>query len=128
VVGAVGAGGFGGQARRQAVVLGEIAWCGLADPEFALESVGGLLGDVFVERARLSAKGDCWDNAVAESTIGTVKAEALGDHVPADIHELRRILFPYIEGFYNQHRLHSTLDYQSPAEYERNLANSTHAA
>lgn len=78
--------------------------------------------------ASMSAKGDCWDNAVAESTIGTIKAEALREHVPADIDELRRILFPYIEGFYNHHRLHSTLDYQSPAEYERNLENSTHAA
>lgn len=76
----------------------------------------------------MSRKGDCWDNAVAESTIGTVKAEALGDHVPADIHELRRILFPYIEGFYNHRRLHSTLDYKSPAEYERSLATSTRAA
>jgi len=76
----------------------------------------------------MSGKGDCWDNAVAESTIGTVKAEALGEHVPADIHELRRILFPYIDGFYNQHWLHSTLDYQSPAEYERNLANTSQVA
>jgi transposase InsO family protein len=77
--------------------------------------------------ASMSAKGDCFDNAVAESTIGTVKTEALGDYVPADIHELQRILFTYIEGFYNQHRLHSTLDYKSPAEKERDLLNAAHA-
>jgi len=76
----------------------------------------------------MSAKGNCWDNAVAESTIGTVKTEALGDYVPADIHELQRILFSYIEGFYNQHRLHSSLDYKSPAEKERDLLNTAHAA
>ncbi len=58
--------------------------------------------------ASMSRKGECWDNAVAESTIGTVKIEALGDAIPADIHELRTILFPYIEGFYNLRRLHST--------------------
>lgn len=73
--------------------------------------------------ASMSGKGNCWDNAVGESTIGTVKTEALGDHVPADIHELRRILFGYIEGFYNQRRLHSSLDYKSPVEKERELLN-----
>ncbi len=68
--------------------------------------------------ASMSGKGNCWDNAVGASTIGTIKTEALGDYVPADIHELRRILFGYIEGFYNQRRLHSTLDYRSPVEKE----------
>lgn len=77
--------------------------------------------------ASMSGKGNCWDNAVGESTIGTVKTEALGDHVPADIHELRRILFGYIEGFYNQRRLHSSLDYKSPVEKERELLNEVGA-
>jgi putative transposase len=76
----------------------------------------------------MSRKGNCWDNAVAESTIGTIKTEALGDHIPADIHELRHILFPYIEGFYNHHRLHSSLDYKSPASKERDVLESAHAA
>lgn len=48
--------------------------------------------------------------------------------VPADIHELQRILFSYIEGFYNQHRLHSSLDYNSPAEKERDLLTTVDAA
>lgn len=76
----------------------------------------------------MSAKGDCWDNAVAESTIGTVKTEALGEYVPRDINELQGILFSYIEGFYNQRRLHSSLGYKSPAEKERDLLNTRQAA
>ncbi|MFC1641603.1 IS3 family transposase [Myxococcota bacterium] len=84
--------------------------------------------DDYERVASMSAKGNCWDNAAAESTIGTVKTEALGDYVPGDLDELRRILFPYIEGFYNQHRLHSSLDYPSPAEKERDVLESLHPA
>src|SRR5690606_13102362 len=55
-VGAIDARGLVGQARRQAVVLGEIARRDLADPQLGLEPVGGLLGDVFGERAGLMAR------------------------------------------------------------------------
>lgn len=72
--------------------------------------------------ASMSRKGNCWDNAVAESTIGTVKTEALGDHIPDDIQDVQNILFPYIEGFYNTRRLHSSLGYCSPAEVESIIA------
>lgn len=87
----------------------------------------GALSD-FEMVTSMSAKGNCWDNAVAESTIGTVKLEALGDYVPVDIHELRRILFPYIEGFYNHQRLHSSIGYKTPAEKERDVLASAIAA
>jgi putative transposase len=63
----------------------------------------------------MSRRGNCWDNAVAESTIGSIKAE-LFDCVPVDIHDVRHQLFEYIESFYNRHRLHSTLDYVTPDE------------
>ncbi len=66
----------------------------------------------------MSRKGNCWDNAVAESTIGTIKAELFGDRVPGSIDEVRSLLFPYIEGFYNRSRLHSSIDYMTPAEKE----------
>jgi putative transposase len=69
----------------------------------------------------MSRRGNCWDNAVAESTIGSIKAE-LFDHVPVDIHDVRHQLFEYIESFYNRHRLHSTLDYITPDEKRRLLA------
>ena len=64
----------------------------------------------------MSRKGNCWDNAVAESTIGTIKAELLNDRTPADITELRQDLFTYIEAYYNRIRLHSSLNYRTPEQ------------
>lgn len=65
----------------------------------------------------MSRKGDCWDNAMAESFFKTLKVE-LGRRF--DGREVaRRDLFDYIEGFYNTWRLHSSLGYLSPAEFER---------
>ena len=66
----------------------------------------------------MSRKGDCWDNAVSESTIGSIKAELFGDRVPGSIDDVRSMLFPYIEGFYNRRRLHSSINYLTPAEKE----------
>lgn len=66
----------------------------------------------------MSRKGNCWDNAVAESTFGTIKAELLTENnVPQDVH-VRHELFKYIESFYNRQRLHSSLDYVTPYEKE----------
>lgn len=76
-------------------------------------------------RVSMSRKGDCWDNAVAESTIGTIKTELLGELVPEDIHHVQRMLFPYIEGFFNRRRLHSSLGYITPAEMEQRATNRT---
>jgi putative transposase len=63
----------------------------------------------------MSRRGNCWDNAVAESTIGSIKTE-LFDHVPVDIHDVQHQLFEYIESFYNRQRLHSALGYITPDE------------
>ncbi len=77
----------------------------------------------------MSRKGNCWDNAVAESTFATIKAELLANLVPSNIVQLQQWLFPYIEGFYNRRRLHSSLGYRTPAEREQEcLARTQHAA
>ena len=66
----------------------------------------------------MSGKGNCYDDAVAESFFGTLKTEL----VPRDGYEKRAIgksdIFTYIEGFYNRTRLHSSIGYDSPEEYE----------
>jgi len=66
----------------------------------------------------MSRKGDCWDNAVAESFFATLKVELLGDDVFADQATAQKIVFEYIETYYNRRRRHSTLGYVSPAAYE----------
>jgi putative transposase len=66
----------------------------------------------------MSRKGDCWDNAVAESFFATLKVELLGDDVFSDQATAQKTVFEYIETYYNRRRRHSTLGYVSPAQYE----------
>ena len=63
----------------------------------------------------------CWDNAVAESWFATLKLELIDRQSWATRAQVRRALFEFIEVFYNRQRLHSTLGYLSPDEYERQI-------
>ena len=67
----------------------------------------------------MSRKGNCWDNAVVESFFGTLKKELLYRRSWASRAEAMSAIHEYIEVFYNRKRRHSTLDYKSPAEYEK---------
>ena len=64
----------------------------------------------------MSRKGNCWDNAVGESFFGTLKTELDEPFLTRSIAHAK--LFDYIEVFYNRRRLHSTLNYMTPAAYE----------
>jgi putative transposase len=69
----------------------------------------------------MSEKGECLDNAVAESFFGTYKAELLADQPQGRFTskaQARALRADYIDGFYNTVRLHSTLDYKSPVAFE----------
>jgi putative transposase len=66
----------------------------------------------------MSRKGNCWDNAVAESFFSTLKVELVHGRRWSDRAELRSALFEYIEVFYNRRRLHSSIGYKPPAELE----------
>jgi transposase InsO family protein len=68
--------------------------------------------------ASMSRVGNCWDNSVAESTIGTIKIESIDGSIPASQAEVNTTLFSYIEGFFNPRRLHSSLGFVSPNAYE----------
>ena len=70
----------------------------------------------------MSRTGDCWDNAVTESFFSTTKRELTHRETYATREEARGSLFESIEVFYNRRRLHSTLGYRSPAEYEVRFA------
>lgn len=79
-------------------------------------------------RPSMSGKGDAYDNAVSESWMSTFKAELVEE---SDWHthaEARRDIFEYIEAWYNRVRLHSSLGYRSPAEYEAKAAHTRRAA
>lgn len=66
----------------------------------------------------MSNRGDCYDNAVAESFFGTLKTEHLHGLHLATRRQARLEVFSFIEGFYNPRRMHSTLDYLSPDQFE----------
>lgn len=66
----------------------------------------------------MSGKGNCYDNAVMESFWGTLKNEWVHHQKYQTRSQARTDIFSYIEGFYNTVRLHSTLGYLSPAEFE----------
>lgn len=66
----------------------------------------------------LSRLGQCWDNAVAESWFSTLKAELIHRQSWPTRAHARRAVFEFIERFYNQRRLHSSLEFRSPAEHE----------
>ncbi len=68
-------------------------------------------------RPSMSRRGDCWDNAIAESFFSTLKQE-IGRRRWATHDVAARDVAAYIDGFYNPVRLHSTLGYQAPATFE----------
>lgn len=67
----------------------------------------------------MSRKGNCWDNAPAESFFATLKKELIYPLGICTGFQVERELFEYIEAYYNTIRLHSSLDYLSPLEFER---------
>jgi putative transposase len=70
----------------------------------------------------LGRKGECWDNAVAESFFATLKGELIDRYVWPTKSSARTAIFEFIESWYNLRRRHSTLGYLSPADYEAALS------
>ena len=64
----------------------------------------------------MSRKGNCWDNAVAESFFKTLKAEFVNHNTFLSYNQAYRLIFNYIEAWYNTHRKHSSLNYLSPVQ------------
>jgi transposase InsO family protein len=76
----------------------------------------------------MSRRGDCWDNAVAESFFSTLKLELVYESAWRTRAEARAAVFDYVEVFYNGTRLHSSLDYLSPVAFERQYEQQERAA
>jgi transposase InsO family protein len=72
--------------------------------------------------ASMSRKGNCYDNALAESFFATLKTEAFTQAATQTKDQIKRELFDYIEAFYNTRRFHSALGFQSPVEFENQLS------
>jgi transposase InsO family protein len=74
----------------------------------------------------LSRKGQCWDNAVGESWFATLKEELIHRQSWATIAQVRRAVIAFIEIFYNHQRLHSSLGYLTPVEFEQQINHAPH--
>ena len=85
--------------------------------QYTARDFTALLADHAI-RQSLSRPRQCWDNAVAESWFATLKNELIYRRSWPTRAEARRAIFEFIEVFYNRRRLHSSLSYLSPAEYE----------
>jgi transposase InsO family protein len=79
-------------------------------------------------KVSMSKKGDCWDNAVAESFFATLEVELLLEATWPTRAAARQAIFEYIETWYNRERRHSSLGYQSPVQYEAEILNRRVAA
>jgi putative transposase len=87
--------------------------------QYASHEFRKLLKDNHVIQS-MSRKGNCWDNACAESFFSTLKIEEIFQRNYRTRFEARMSIFNYIVGFYNRRRKHSVLDYMSPENYECN--------
>ncbi|MDD5430153.1 MAG: IS3 family transposase, partial [Candidatus Omnitrophica bacterium] len=81
-----------------------------------------LSGHKFV--GSMSRKGDCYDNAAAESFFHTLKVELIHRMKFRTREEAKRKIFEYVEMYYNTKRAHSTLGYLSPFEFENRVSQS----
>jgi transposase InsO family protein len=72
-------------------------------------------------RQSMSRRGNCYDNAQAESFFSRFKAELLENGSFESMEQAKSEIFSYIEGYYNRVRIHSSLGYLSPLEFEKHL-------
>ncbi len=70
----------------------------------------------------MGSVGDCYDNALCGSFFASLECELLDRNPLPNADSGRSAVFDFIEGIYNPHRLHSSLGYYSPAEFERRSA------
>ena len=114
------------QARRP--ITGELIFHSDRGVQYACNEFRCLLEkNPFITRS-ISRKGNCWDNAVAESFFKTLKAECVYQHKFTDKEQAALIVFEYIETWYHRKRLHSALGYLSPEEFGRSLNKQNIAA
>ncbi|MEU0486696.1 integrase core domain-containing protein, partial [Streptosporangium sp. NPDC006013] len=90
----------------------------LLEPKQYTSAAHAALAEQSGIRLSVGRTGQCWDNALAESFFSTLKGEMPGDRPWPSRAAARTAIFEFIESWYNLHRLHSSLGYRSPADFE----------
>ena len=89
--------------------------------QYASKSFRQMLSRLGMQQS-MSRKGNCWDNAVAESFFKTFKTESeIECNLPRDHHHAGVVAYRYVEFYYNRQRTHSTLGNKCPIDFEREL-------
>ncbi|MCJ7764523.1 MAG: IS3 family transposase [Thiovulaceae bacterium] len=88
--------------------------------QYASDSHKELLEEYGIVQS-MSRRGNCYDNAVAESFFHSLKTELTHHHKFETRSQPNQAIFEYIEVFYNRQRLHSSNDYMSPVDFENQL-------
>lgn len=115
-------------ARKRRTLAEEAIFHSDRGVQYACQSFVNELSATGNVRQSMSRKGNCWDNAAAESFFKTLKAELDMDEPFETYQQARAAIFEFIEIWYNRKRLHSALDYQTPAEMEQLLLTQKQAA
>lgn len=106
---------------RQQLVKGELVNHSDRGSQYASEAYRNKLSELQI-KASMSRKGNCWDNAYAESFFATLKKELIYRAKYETRREAEKAIFEYIEVWYNRQRIHSSIGYQTPVQYEESLA------
>lgn len=96
--------------------------------QYACTKFTNILKNYSFVKQSMSRKANCWDNAVAESFFKTLKTELIYHQEYKTRNEAEIAVFEYIEVWYNRKRLHSSLGYLTPVEYEYNYYKILNAA
>ncbi|WP_430826964.1 IS3 family transposase, partial [Carboxylicivirga sp. N1Y90] len=107
-------------AARKRQITQELIFHSDRGVQYACKEFTTILNKHSKVKQSMSRKGNCWDNAVAESFFKTLKSELVYHCRYETIEQAKLSVFEYIEGWYNSKRLHSSLGYVTPIEYELN--------
>lgn len=106
---------------RQGLVQGELLSHSDRGTQYASDQYRSKLAALNI-RASMSRKGNCWDNAFAESFFATLKKELVYREHYKTHDEAKKSVFEFIEVWYNRKRIHSSIGYMTPVQYEESLA------
>ena len=108
-------------AQRNRPITTELLFHSDRGVQYACNEFRDLLNKNSLITRSMSRKGNCWDNAVAESFFKTLKAECVYQNKFETKQQAALLIFEYIEIWYNRKRLHSALGYLSPQDFEKQL-------